>query len=197
MTKQTDKIKLWSDILAGLSGLLALFTAGGAYAALVPLKVAPWLAIGVAVLGYIAKQLESRIPARPKRRDGTPPLGPSAFAAFALALLLGSAACGPTTWQEAVIRTADMTREATAETIPSLMTPALEKQRAACLKLAGEPRKACLLRIKGHLEAWHVARAALNTTIAALDALYRSFSGLPKKQPAPTPVLPAMAPAPR
>ncbi len=190
------KIKLAASILAGLSGLFAL----GAVTDVVPGAYHKWVALAVAVTAYVAQWLESRIPAR---SSATPPA-----AALALVFLLGASACGPTTWQEGVVRTADSMREATSKTIPGLMKLEGDKQFAKCKAMQGEPRKECLGKLAAWLKAWHVARAALQTTIQALDNLYQNFKDpqkaaplpapvVPARPPRSTPALPAMAPAPR
>lgn len=63
--KMTRRFRWASDILAGISGLLAL----GAVSKVVPLAYAPWIALGVAATGYAAKWFEQQIPARRKNDE--------------------------------------------------------------------------------------------------------------------------------
>jgi hypothetical protein len=160
-----EKIKWAASILAGLSGLFALSAVGD----IVPAAYHKWVALAVAVTAYVAQWLESKIPARASGKA-------TLTAALVLLLAGGATACGPTTWQEAVIRTADVMREATSETIPQLMTPALQKERATCLAMPDPVKKrTCLEGVKKKIEAWHTARAVLNSAVQTLSNIYKNF----------------------
>lgn len=198
-----EKIKWAASILLGLSGVFAL----GAVTDVVPPEYHKWVALAVAVTAYAGQWLESRIPARPEMAKVKKALRGVGAPVLALCLL-GSTACGPTTWQDAVVRTADAMREATAKTIPELMKLDGNKQLAACKAKQGPERKACLESLAKWLKAWHKARGGLQATIVALDTLYIVYKDpqhpkplappvTPAQPPRATPVQPAMVPAPR
>lgn len=119
----------------------------------------------------------------------------AALTMAALALCWALSACGPTTWQDAVIRTADVLTLATEKTVPDLMAAASRKQADTCI--AKHPKgskelKACIAPILKRLRVWQdKVRPALRVTIKALVALYDEFKPGAKVKPLKPPVTPA------
>jgi hypothetical protein len=184
-----SKIKLAASILAGLSGLFAL----SALSDVVPAEYHKWVALAVAVTAYIAQWLESRIPARSS--DGKPPTSP-AVALLALALL-GAPACGPTTWQGAVLRTADGLR-AGAKMTASMMATASRAELQKCEASHGKGSAPCKLvaaKIVARLRVWQdKVRPAVRSLMAAMVQLYKDVPARPRPRLRAAP-RPRLAPA--
>jgi len=180
--KTNEKIKLAASILAGLSGLFALSAVGD----VIPAAYHKWAALAVAGTAYIAQWLESRIPAR--NSDGKAPTAP--VAGLLVLALVAVPACGPTTWQGAVLRTADGLR-AGSNLTASLMAKASRDELTKCEAKSGKgsaPCKAVAVKIIRRLRVWQgIVRPAVRSLMAAMVQLYKDIPAPPRPRPRPRP----------
>lgn len=152
-----------------------------------------WQASGSVVTGIIAAlvPVAALFPTSYK-----PPISP-AVALLAMALVTAPA-CGPTTWQGAVLRTADGLR-AGSELTASLMAKASAAELAKCEAKSGKGSAACkavAAKIIKRLRVWQDAvRPAIRSLMAAMVQLYKDLPpkpAPPRKLPPPRIIVPAI-----